>query len=206
LPTSIINIQDNTTNIHVGHYSRPTVTPPNHHISVFAKGISGLSPVTGKEHKNMSHILLGLVMDLPVPDRQVSPRILAVVHALLDVLYLAQLPSHSSTSLTHLEDALSCYHSNKDVFIDLGIWDHFNMPKIRSLIHYGALICLFGTTDNYNTEQTERLHIDFPKHAYDTTNHKDEYNQMTTWQECREKVQVHDSYIKWRQRSNQERG
>jgi hypothetical protein len=51
---------------------------PNHHISIFAKGISGLSHVTGKEHKNMSRILLGLIMDLPVPDGQVSPWILAV--------------------------------------------------------------------------------------------------------------------------------
>jgi hypothetical protein len=127
------------------------------------------------------------------------------VRALLDFLYLAQLPSHSSTSLAHLEDALSQYHSNKDVFIDLGIWEHFNMAKIHSLIHYGPSICLFGTTDNYNTEQTERLHIDFLKIAYDATNHKDEYSQMTTWQERHEKVQVHDSYIKWRQRSNQER-
>ncbi|KAN0134199.1 hypothetical protein V8E53_007971 [Lactarius tabidus] len=178
--------------------------PPNHHISVFAKGISGLSRVTGKEHKNMSRILLGLVMDLPVPDGQVSPRILAVVRALLDFLYLAQLPSHSSTSLVRLEDALSRYHSNKDVFIDLGIREHFNMAKIHSLIHYGLSVQLFGTTDNYNTEQTERLHIELAKKAYNATNHKDEYNQMTTWQECCEKVQVHDSYIKWRQESNEE--
>jgi hypothetical protein len=178
--------------------------PPNHHISVFAKGISGLSRVTGKEHKNMSRILLGLIMDLPVPDGQVLPRILAVVRALLDFLYLAQLPAHTSTSLTRLEDALSRYHSNKDVFIDLGIRNHFNMPKIHSLIHYGPSIQLFGTTDNYNTEQTERLHIDQAKVAYDATNHKDEYFQMTTWLGRREKVQMHDSFIKWRQQSNQE--
>ncbi|KAN0131561.1 hypothetical protein V8E53_010669 [Lactarius tabidus] len=152
-------------------------------------GISGLSRVTGKEHKNMSCILLGLVMDLPVPDGQVSPRILAV---------------HSSTSLVRLEDALSRYHSNKDVFIDLGIREHFNMAKIHSLIYYSPSIQLFGTTDNYNTEQTEWLHIELAKKAYNTTNHKDKYNQMTTWQERREKVQVHDSYIKWRQESNEE--
>ncbi|KAI9455716.1 hypothetical protein BJY52DRAFT_1204941 [Lactarius psammicola] len=32
--------------------------------------------------------------------------------------------------------------------------------------------------DNYNTEQAERLHIDFTKNAYRATNHKDEYPQM----------------------------
>ena len=47
--------------------------PPNHHITIFSKGISWLSRITGKEHKNMSRFLLGLVMDLPVPGGQVSP-------------------------------------------------------------------------------------------------------------------------------------
>ncbi|KAN0137995.1 hypothetical protein V8E53_004214 [Lactarius tabidus] len=179
--------------------------PPNHHISVFTKGISGLSRITGKEHKNMSRILLGLILDLPVPDGQVSPRILAVVRTLLDFLYLAQLPAHTSTSLMRLDDALSRYHSNKDVFIDLGIRNHFNMVKIHSLVHYGPSIRLFGTTDNYNTEQTEWLHIELTKNAYGATNHKDEYSQMTTWLGRCEKVQIHSSFIKWRQESNQER-
>ena len=178
--------------------------PPNHHISIFAKGISGLSRITGKEHKNISRILLGLIVDLPTLDGQVSQRVHAVVRALLDFLYLAQLPAHTSTSLMRLEDTLSRYHSNKDVFIDLGIREDFNMPKIHSLTHYSASIRLFGTTDNYNTEQTERLHIDTTKDAYNATNHKDEYSQMTTWQERREKVQVHYGFVKWRQQSNQE--
>lgn len=177
--------------------------PPNHHISIFAKGISGLRRVTGKEHKNMCRILLGLVMDLPVPDGHVSPRIIAVVRALLDFLYLAQFPTHSSSSIARLEDSISRFHNNKDIFIDLGIREHFNLPKIHSLIHYGPSIRLFGTTDNYNTEQTERLHIDFTKDAYRATNRKDEYSQMTLWLERREKVQAHRSFIKWRQQSNQ---
>ena len=143
-------------------------------------------------------------MDLPIPDGQVSQQVLAVVRALLDFLYLAQLPAHTSAGLARMEDALSHYHSNKDVFIDLGIREHFNMPKIHSLTHYTTSIRLFGTTDNYNTEQTEQLHIDTTKDAYDATNHKDEYSQMTTWQERREKVQVHYGFVKWRQQSNQE--
>ena len=176
--------------------------PPNHHISIFAKGISPLSRVTGKEHKNMSRLLLGLILDLPVPNGQVSPRICACVRALLDFLYLAQLPSHSPHTLARLDDSLSRFHDNKDVFVDLGIRAHFNISKIHSLTHYISSIQLFGTTDNYNTEQTERLHIDEIKDAYEATNHKDEYNQMTTWLGRHEKVQLHSSFIAWRQQSN----
>ena len=175
--------------------------PPNHHISTFAKGISRLSRVTGKEHKNMSRIVLGLVMGLPLPNGQVSPRLISFVRALLDFLYLAQFPSHSSTSISRLEDSLSRFHNNKDIFLDLGVREHFNLPKIHSLIHFSPSIRLFGTTDNYNTEQTERLHIDLTKDAYRATNRKDEYDQMTTWLERREKVQVHSSFIEWRRRS-----
>jgi hypothetical protein len=178
--------------------------PPNHHISIFAKGISHLSRVSGKEHKDMCRLLLGLIVDLPVPNGQVSLQITRVVRALLDFLYLAQFSSHTPDTIARLEDSLSRFHTNKAIFVDLGIREHFNVPKIHSLIHYSPSIRLFGTTDNYNTEQTERLHIDFTKDAYRATNHKDEYTQMTTWLERREKVQLHSAFIKWRQQSDQE--
>ena len=143
----------------------------------------------------MSRFLLGLVADLPVPGGQVSPRrIIAAVRAVLDFLFLAQLPSHSASTLARLDDTLARFHNNKDGFVDLSIRNHFNLPKIHSLIHYSTSIHLFGTTDNYNTEQTERLHIDIIKDTYEATNHKDEYIQMATWQERREKIQVHYAY------------
>ncbi|THU77979.1 hypothetical protein K435DRAFT_877154 [Dendrothele bispora CBS 962.96] len=46
---------------------------------------------------------------------------------------------------------------------------------------------------NYNTETTERLHIDFAKDAYRASNHKDEYAQMTLWLERREKKTIPSS-------------
>ena len=58
------------------------------------------------------------------------------------------------------------------------------------------MITLFGTTDNYNTEQSERLHIDLTKDAYRATNHKDEYAQMTVWLERKEKVSQHADFIR----------
>ena len=89
----------------------------------------------------MSRFLLGLVMDLPVPGGQVSPRwIIAAVWAILDFLFVAQLPSHSTSMLTRLDDALARFHDNKDVFVDLGICNHFNLPKIHSMLHYSPSI------------------------------------------------------------------
>ena len=94
------------------------------------------------------------------------------------------------------------FHENKNVFVDLGVQNHFNVPKIHSLLHHCSSIILFGTTDNYNTEQTEWLHIDFTKDAYCATNHRDVYNQMMTWLEHHEKLQQHAAFIKSRQQEH----
>ena len=173
--------------------------PPNHSILLFTKGITTLSRVSGREHKKMCGILLGLIVDLPVPGGLDSSRVVKAVRALLDFLFLAQFRCHTSGTLCRLEDSLTAFHNNKAVFVDLGIRENFDIPKLHSLLHYASSIRLFGTTDNYNTEQSERLHIDLAKDAYRATNRKDEYAQMTTWLERREKVQRHSASIDRRQ-------
>ena len=172
--------------------------PPNHNIRAFSKGITSLSRVTGKEHADMCRILLGLVVDLKLPDGTSSVPLVRSIRSLLDFLYLAQYPLHTSETLRLLDASLKEFHENKYIFIDLGIRTDFNLPKLHSLTHYVDSIKLFGTTDNYNTEYTERLHIDLAKDAYRATNHRDEYAQMTVWLERKEKVLRHESYLEWR--------
>ncbi|KAH9008028.1 hypothetical protein EDB84DRAFT_1591271 [Lactarius hengduanensis] len=161
--------------------------PPNHHVRTFSNGISTMSRVSGQEHKDMCQVLLSLIVDLPLPSGQVTSRI------------VRSLPSQTTNTVACLDLSLAQFHDNKAVFVDLGVCEHFNIPKLHSLMHYSTLIALFGTTDNYNTEQTERFHIDFTKDAYRATNHKDEYPQMTTWLEHCEKVLKHAAFIKWQQ-------
>ncbi|KAI0653229.1 hypothetical protein C8Q70DRAFT_1059466, partial [Cubamyces menziesii] len=84
------------------------------------------------------------------------------------------------------------------IFVDLGIRLHFKLPKLHSLEHYILSILLFGTTNNYDTQYTERLHIDFAKDTYRASNHKDELPQMMTWLERREKILRHEIFIQWR--------
>lgn len=184
--------------------ARCKAIPPNHKIMIFTKGIATLSRVSGHEHKKMCSVLLGLIVDLPIPGGQNSSRVVKAVRALLDFLFLAQFECHTSHTIGRLQDSLSTFHDNKEVFADLGVREHFNLPKLHSLIHYASSIRLFGMTDNYNTEQSERLHIDFTKDAYRATNHKDEYSQMTVWLERCEKVQQHAASIEQRQQIHQQ--
>ena len=162
--------------------------PPNHNIRSFAKGISSLSRVTGKEHADMCRILLGLVVDLDLPGGTSPIPLIHSIRSLLDFLYLAQYPMHTSETLRLLHQSLEQFHENKHIFVDLGIRNNFNLLKLHSLTHYVDSIKLFGTTDNYNTEYAERLHIDLAKDAYRVTNHQGEYTQMTVWLEQREKI------------------
>ncbi|KAI9059490.1 hypothetical protein FKP32DRAFT_1614234 [Trametes sanguinea] len=143
--------------------------PPNHAIRVFYKGISNLSRVSGAEHRQISRFLLGAIADVDVPGgRPASDQLTRMTRALLDFMNMAQYPVHSTKTLEALDSALA------------------------------ACIKLFGTTDNYSTETTERLHIDFAKEAYRATNHKDEYPQMTRWLERREKMMHHSHYlVRW---------
>ncbi len=46
----------------------------------------------------------------------------------------------------------------------------------------------FGTTDNYNTDMFEHLHIDFAKKGWRASNKRNETPQMITWLERQEKV------------------
>ncbi|KAG6907625.1 hypothetical protein DXG01_008161 [Tephrocybe rancida] len=176
--------------------------PPNHNIRLFMKAISMLSRVSGQEHDYMCRILLGLVIDPPLLDGLSPARLLSAVRAMLDFLYLAQYPAHTDESLTLLNDALNDFHRNKDIFIDLGIRDSFNIPKLHWAQHYSYSIELYGTTDNVNTQYTERLHIDLAKDAYAATNRKDEFSQMTPWVERKEKILWHTQYIEWRQQGS----
>ncbi|RXW22226.1 hypothetical protein EST38_g3624 [Candolleomyces aberdarensis] len=172
--------------------------PPNHNTHTFLKGITSLSRVSGKEHAAMCQILLGLLTDIRLPNGVSNIPLQRAVRALLDFVYLAQYPVHTTQTLRLMEDALEAFHHNKHIFVTLGIREHFNIPKLHFASHYARCIKLFGTTDNFNTEYTERLHIDLAKDAYRATNHKDEFSQMVRWLERKEKMSRHAQHIEWR--------
>jgi hypothetical protein len=164
----------------------------------FSHGITHLSRITGKEHAQICQALLGVIADMRLPNNLELSRLIHAMRGLIDFIYLSKLAVHSTQTLKLLDGALHEFHSNRSIFIDLGIREHFNIPKLHSCLHYASSIRFYGTTDNYNTQHTERLHIDLVKDAFRSTNRKDEYPQMTMWLERREMIQDHNGYIQWR--------
>ncbi|KAJ6564234.1 hypothetical protein B0H19DRAFT_1258700 [Mycena capillaripes] len=83
------------------------------------------------------------------------------------------------------------------ILIDLGIREHFNIPKFHAIQHYVDSIRALGSADGYNTESPERLHIDFAKKAYRATNRRDYTEQLALWLQQQEAVALHTSYLAW---------
>ncbi|KAF8193585.1 hypothetical protein K438DRAFT_1589234 [Mycena galopus ATCC 62051] len=157
----------------------------------FKKGILSVSQWTGTEHKEMERVFLGVLTGA------VTAQVLTVVKALIDFIYYAQLQSHTPKTLNALQASLDNFHAEKEIFVELGIREHFNIPKLHSLQHYVDAIWSLGSADGYNTEAPERLHIDMAKRAYQASNQRDYTAQMTLWLQRQEAFALRESYLDW---------
>ncbi|KAJ6524844.1 hypothetical protein B0H10DRAFT_1864271, partial [Mycena sp. CBHHK59/15] len=155
----------------------------------FKKGISSVSQWTGTEHKEMQRVFVGVLAGA------VNTKVLTVVKALIDFIYYAQLQSHTSRTLTALEQTLDTFHLHKQIFIDLEIREHFNISKFHAIQHYVDTIRALGSADGYNTESPERLHINFAKKAYRASNRRDYLEQMALWLQRQEAMALRSMYV-----------
>ncbi|KAJ7873970.1 hypothetical protein B0H13DRAFT_2236195 [Mycena leptocephala] len=153
---------------------------PHPNLRHFKKGISLTTQWTGAERKNMEKVFLGILAGATDPRVQFAVR-----------------GTHCDESLLQLEAAWLALHANKDVFVELGIREHFNISKLHKLKHYVDSIRSRGTADGFNTEGTERLHIDLAKLAYNASNKKAYTRQMTVWLRRQESVHKFGSYLQW---------
>lgn len=171
--------------------ARFATLPEAHGLRHFHRGISVITQWTGGEAKEVEKVLLGLLAG------QTSSRVQKAARGLLDFFYYAQLEVHSDHTLARMDAALAVFHEHKDEFIALGIREHFNIPKLHSLVHYVEAIRRIGCLDGVNTETSERLHIDFAKNAYRASSRREYFAQMTTWLQRQEAVVRKDAFLDW---------
>ncbi|KAF8057386.1 hypothetical protein FPV67DRAFT_1724001, partial [Lyophyllum atratum] len=157
----------------------------------FKKGISLTSQWTGTEHKNMEKVFLGVLANAT------DAAVVRAVRGILDFIYYSHFEIHTDESLAHLDAAWVAFHDNKKIFEDLEIREHFNISKLHNIKHYLDSIRELGSAAGFNTEATERLHIDLAKVGYRATNKKAYTKQMTVWLRRREAVERFGSYLQW---------
>ncbi|EJD37744.1 hypothetical protein AURDEDRAFT_72956, partial [Auricularia subglabra TFB-10046 SS5] len=162
-----------------------------HGLRHFKDGITHLSRVSGEEHQAIAKQLLACMAGIPQKDAVRAAR------ALLDFTYIAQYSCHSEATLKMLDECLRNFHRYQDVFLATEAATSLNLPKLHGLLHYAPSIRLFGTTGGYNTEQTERLHIDYAKEAYRASNHREDdmLPFMCTWLERHKKLFRFATYL-----------
>ncbi|KAG9095571.1 hypothetical protein FS749_010202 [Ceratobasidium sp. UAMH 11750] len=152
----------------------------------FKTGISSFfnSQWTGTESKALAKVFLPMVAGSRPPEAVGAAR------ALMDFMYRVRLPQLDDDNLDKLEDDLAEFHELKDIFVSKGGldtklgWD--GIPKVHMLSHYVFMIREYGTTDGFNTEASERLHIDYVKIPYRASSKVDPVLQMVTWLQRRE--------------------
>ena len=124
-------------------------------------------------------------------------QVLRAVQGVIDFIYYAHFEVHTDESLRRLDDVWLQFHQNKKIFKDLKICQHFNISKLHNIKHYLDSIRSLGTADGYNTESSERLHIDLAKMGYNASNKKDYVKQMTVWLRRQEAVHRFGQYLEW---------
>lgn len=138
----------------------------------FKNGISNVTQWTGTEQKEMEKVFVSIMAGA------VKPEILTIIQALINFIYYAQLQLHTSKTHNALDSCLKIFQAHKDLLIDLEICQHFNIPKLHSILHYINAIQLLGSTDSYNTKLPEHLHIEYAKEGYHASNRWDYLEQM----------------------------
>lgn len=169
-------------------YKSMTTHPSLRH---FQKGITLVSQWTGQEYKELQKVFLSAIAGAT------DGEVVSAVRAVLDFIYYAHFEQHTDSTLKQLEIAWTDFHERKSIFIDHAIREHFNIPKLHSMQHYLHMIKSHGTTDNFNTELPERLHIDIAKDAFVHTNKRDYIAQMRLRLQRHEVVCKFTAYLQW---------
>ncbi|QRV96338.1 hypothetical protein RhiJN_24356 [Ceratobasidium sp. AG-Ba] len=166
--------------------------PEFHGMRHFKNGIWSVSQWTGRELKEMAKVLLLIIAS---EDNEV----VTAARALLDFVYLAHASSLKDTELAAMENALRTFHEFKIIFWQYGAVStkkgFHGIPKIHMISHYVYIICQLGTPDGYNTETSERLHIDFAKLGYRASNKVNATKQMALYIQRLEALAMHESYL-----------
>ncbi|KAF8598292.1 hypothetical protein BDV93DRAFT_419655, partial [Ceratobasidium sp. AG-I] len=150
----------------------------------FADGLSVIKQWTGNEAKQVAKVFLPVVAGCVETDAVKATR------CILEFIYRAHQPELSDNDLDNLERDLAGFHAVRDVFRRTGALDTQEMfdgiPKLHMLSHYSNAIRELGTTDGYNTEATERLHIDFVKEGWRASNKVNPTEQMARYLQRKE--------------------
>ncbi|KAB5587770.1 hypothetical protein CTheo_8789 [Ceratobasidium theobromae] len=150
----------------------------------FANGSSVIKQWTGNEAKHLAKTFLPLIAGCK------EGQAVNATRCVIDFMYRTHMPEMSDDDLEALDNDLAEFHKSKEAFVECNVVDSGDMfdaiAKIHMLSHYSESIRELGTTDGYNTEAPEHLHIDCVKEGWRMSNHNNPLDQMALYLQRKE--------------------
>ncbi|KIK13237.1 hypothetical protein PISMIDRAFT_119195, partial [Pisolithus microcarpus 441] len=135
---------------------RIAAVPPFPGLRRFPDG-RGFSQWTGDDSKALMKYPL---VYLPAIEGHVPQDIVRTLRAFLEFCYIVRQNIITDDTLSDLKNALDHFHYHREIFRDVGVRvEGFSLPRQHSLVHYEALIHLFGAPNGLCTSITKSKHI-----------------------------------------------
>ncbi|KAI6003078.1 hypothetical protein EDD15DRAFT_2157546 [Pisolithus albus] len=151
---------------------RIAAAPPFPGLRRFPDG-RGFSQWTGDDSKALMKVYL------PAIEGHVPDGVIRTFRAFLEVCYIVRHNVITDDTLVELKDALNRFHQYRTVFKDIGVRpEGFSLPRQHSLVHYEALIRLFGAPNGLCTSITESKHITAVKKPWRRSNKHNALGQI----------------------------
>ncbi|RXW19707.1 hypothetical protein EST38_g6140 [Candolleomyces aberdarensis] len=160
---------------------RIAACPPFPGLRHFPEG-RGFKQWTGDDSKALMKVFLPSIVGL-VPDAMVK-----AVSAFTEFCYLVRWSQIDELVLQRLDKCIAEFHTHRQIFINLGICDHFCLPCQHSLIHYCLLIQQFGAPNGLCSSITESKHIKAVKQPWRCSNRNNPLSQMLLTNQRMDKV------------------
>lgn len=118
---------------------------------------------------------------LPAIEGYVPPRMVRAIRAFLEFCYIVRKNVINTTDLDQLQDTLDRFHEYRQIFIDVGVRENFNLPRQHSAVHFLRLIRAFGAPNGLCSSITESKHIKAVKEPWRrSSRYKATMQMMTT--------------------------
>jgi hypothetical protein len=99
--------------------------------------------------------------------------------AFLEFCYIARQDVITENDVEELEDALSRFHDYRQIFVTTGVCKKgISLPRQHAMVHYPALIRLFGAPNGLCSSITESKHIAAVKVPWRRSNRNQPLGQM----------------------------
>lgn len=100
------------------------------------------------------------------------------IAAFLDFCYIARKSVINERDLDALDDAVRRFHLEREIFKEVGVREHFSLPRQHSMVHYRALIEMYGVPNGLCSSITESRHIKAVKEPWRRSNRYEALGQM----------------------------